>query len=85
MFLFSKLSSFEKIIAVLHKLSIEETSLASKNFSNILLSMSLSLSVKVIDVEFLKLDGLSSWSAFTSWVSDVSLILVLSVSQSLWT
>ena len=43
--------------------------------------MSLSLSVNVIDVEFLKLEGLSWWSAFTSWVSDVSLILVLSVSH----
>ena len=51
---------------------------------NYLLKCFFSLSIKVIDVEFLKLEGLSSWSAFTSWVSDVSLIPVLLVSQSLW-
>ena len=34
-FSFFKLSSFEKIVAVLHELSIEETSLALKNFLNI--------------------------------------------------
>ena len=54
---FSKLSFFEKIVVVVDELSIEETSLALKSFSKVLFSMSLSLSVK--DVEFLKLEGLS--------------------------
>ena len=34
-FSFFKLSSFEKIVAVLHELSIEETSIALKKFLNI--------------------------------------------------
>ena len=76
----SKVFYFEKIVAVLHELSIEETALALKRK----LSMSLSLSVKFIDVEFLKLERLSSGCAFICWVSDVSLVLMLSVSQSLW-
>ena len=65
-FLFSK-RSFERIATALYKLSIEATSLTLNNFSGILLTMSFSVSVKIARVEFLKVKGLSLWSAFNSW------------------